>query len=84
MLVKVIGIDSKDNRYSAIVEGDSIEDGRTELIECMGIEAHSNGGFVNELLDIGFDVYTKIKGVDLDTIPIVEIAINLNEDDNIF
>lgn len=85
MFIKVIGIGENNERYEAIVEGKSLEDVRTDLIECMGIEAHSKEVFNNELLDIGYAVVTKAgSNIDINKLPTIEIPINLASDEDIF
>lgn len=81
MYIKVIGVTADNKQYTAIVEGDSAEAVRDELIYCMGINASNERTFINELLDIGFMVITKIPGADLDGFPVVTIPINLNDND---
>lgn len=78
-LIKGIGPDGLS--YAAVVSCKDVNEVRRELIECMGINAHSLKVFINELLEIGFDVYTNIEP---DNLPIVEIPINLNYNSDIF
>lgn len=86
-MVKVVvkGVNSDNTYYLSIVEGLTVQTIENELRECMGIVAHTQEEYNQELIDIGFNVITDIKDVNIiASLDVVTIPINLIDDENIF
>lgn len=80
MRVLVIGHSIDDTYYKAIVDDTSKDVIRQELIECMGICAHTTSQYVEQLQEIGFVVYVYDGVYD----SVVSVPINLNTRQELF
>ena len=80
MRVLVIGHSIDDTYYKAIVDGTSKDMVRQELIECMGICAHTTPQYIEQLQQIGFVVHGNNGVYDA----VVSVPINLNTRQELF
>ena len=74
--IVIRGVNEDSSYIDVVIKASSIEEARTELIECMGMSAHTRQELAQELEAIGFIVCPSIEGPEL--LPIIAIPINLD------
>lgn len=80
MRVLVIGQGLDDDEFKAIVDATSTDMVRRELIECMGMRAHTTSQYIEQLQEIGFVVYEYDGVYD----GVVSVPINLSTRQELF